>query len=124
MVKNMRDVPDPIGRHILGHAQRQVVLLAAIIPGPEPAELLHQRRAVKRELRNVIRRAKKIWIPIRLEMRIRSLTLAIDRVFVRVDQIITPKQVQLSRDCVERMLSQPIARLQKSEEAFAERADY
>ena len=68
VVEDMRDVDDPVARHV-GHApQQQILILAALDAHPEAPDLFQQIPPEDAEVAYVVLRVEKVGVPVALEM--------------------------------------------------------
>ena len=109
VIKHSRNVPDLVGARRAGGAQSEIVVPASSIAWRQAADFFDERTSIDGETRNHIVAKKQLRVPIGLEMGRMPCPVAVDLVFVRIDEIRARIIVQFDGDLVKRLLRKNVA---------------
>ena len=96
--------------------KRHVVVLAALEPLPESADLPDHRRPVDAEVADQILAIEQLGVPVRLEIRVVPSARLVDPILVAVDDVGVGMPVQLVHHGRQRMPRQHIVMIQQDDE--------
>ena len=116
MIEHRGDVADALGRGGIGHPQRQIVILAALIAQPQPPQVDQQAAAVAAEMADHIVAEHEIGVPVGLEIGAEAAAILVDEVRIGVDQIRIRMRLKLGRHLIERVLVQQIIMVEQAGE--------
>ena len=105
-----------LGLRLLHHAQRHVVVLAALEALPKSADLPDHRRPVDAEVADQVLAIEQLGVPVRLEVRVVSPARLVDPILVAVDDVGIGMPVQLVHHGRQRMTRQHIVVIQQDDE--------
>ena len=103
MVQNTRDMDYLIRVEDFDTPECQIIILRALEADPEAANAIDQITAINTQVADHVLRAKEFQVPVRLEVRVQSLTVFIDLVLIRVDEAdagIRHDRLRHQRECV------------------------
>ena len=114
MIQHLRDVVDP--RRALHQPQQQVVVLRALVAGPEPADLVQQRAPHHHQVARVHAGQEVLGRPVGLEVRLAARARQVQLVFVRVDDVGVGMCVEVPDDLEQRVRRQLVVVIEQRDE--------
>ena len=113
VIKDARDVVDLLRPQPGDATQSEIVILRALEPFAEPADLAQQRSAINAKVIEVVLRQEKLGVPVRFKERVGTDALRIEKIFVRIEDGGVPISCNLAGHLRERVFRQLIVLIQE-----------